>query len=111
MACDNSANDVLHVPDAALSLPPRTHERGGEPAEKLRMGGPFALRAQIIERAGHPRAKELPPQTVDYHASGERIVERNEPVRQIETSRAAPAGVEFAQEGGDGGFNDFTRIV
>ena len=68
---------MLHVPAAFAEL-------HGEPVEQFRMRRPLALRAEFIDLRAERVAEELLPEPVHKDARGERVLGRDEPVRQIE---------------------------
>ena len=87
------------------------HELGGEPVEQLGVRRPFALRAEIVERLGKADAEELPPHAIDEDARGERIARGDQPVGEVEAGGALAAGIELAEERGDGGLDDLARFI
>ena len=95
----------------ALGLPFRMHELGGQPIEQLGIHGPFSLRAEIFEHTRESDAEELTPHTIDISTRSERIAGRDQPVREIEASRAAAIRLELAQKRGDGRLDDFVGLI
>ena len=97
LAGDDGADQVLHVP-AARRL---TNSAASQSSSSGCVGhSPCEPRSSSDLRESG--AEELPPQAVDEDARGQRIVRRDQPVGQIEPRGAAAAGVELAEEGGDG---------
>ena len=56
-----------------FQTPPILHEANGEPIEQLRMGGAFALRAEIFGGLHQTGSEEALPFAIDRHASGQRM--------------------------------------
>ena len=61
-----------------------SHEIRGEPVEQFGMARPFALRAEVVHRLHEPGAEEHRPPAIHRDARGERLLRRDEPVREIE---------------------------
>src|SRR5678816_403377 len=75
------------------------------------MSWPFPLRSQVVENFRQSGTEKLPPQTIYEYASSQRVVMRNDPVGQVQTSGRAFGGFQVTQESGDGRLHDRSRIV
>ena len=95
-----------------LEVPTAVHKLDRQPIEQLGMNRPIALRAEIIHDGGDARAKELFPEPVHNRPRGERIVARNQPVRQIQPRKTPPLGVgNLRQEMRHGGLDDLAAFI
>ena len=71
---------------------------------------PLALHAEVLGRFHHPDAEELLPEAVHRDARGQRILGRDEPLRQGEPVRGR-AGRQRRQAGGCGRGSPCPRLV
>jgi len=61
------------------------------------------LQSEVVERLRKPAAEEHPPHAVDEHASGERVVLADEPLREVKPVGAAARHVNLAEKRGTAG--------
>ena len=85
---------------------PVGHEFCGEPVEEFRVGGGFALSAEVVGLCAEAGAEELTPEPVHDDASGEWVLRGSDPVGEVEAGERAlffGLGEEARGEGrGDG---------
>lgn len=81
MAGDDETDHSAEVPVG--------HEFSGEPVEEFRVGGGFALGAEVVGLGAEAGAEELPPEPVHDDACGERVLRGNDPVGEVETRERA----------------------
>ena len=81
MAGDDETDHSAEVPVG--------HEFGGEPVEEFRVGGGFALGAEVVGLGAEAGAEELTPEPVHDDAGGERVLRGNDPVGEVETRERA----------------------
>src|SRR5205085_11085678 len=86
---DDEANRMFNIPSrlrgtAAVRIQDTIAEFAGEPIEQFRMGGPFALGAEIIGGLDQASAEELLPEPIHFDPGCERVLGTDEPTREIE---------------------------
>ena len=57
-----------------------------QPIEQLRMRRPLALHAKIVRRGHDPAAEVMLPESVDDHASGQRMIGPREPIGELRSA-------------------------
>ena len=70
--------------DQLLHRPSAVHEANREVVEQFGMTRPLAAKAEVVHGAHDARAEQMPPDAVDHHAGGERMVAAREPLRQLQ---------------------------
>jgi hypothetical protein len=60
------------------------HEFDGQPVEEFRMGGRFALNAEVLGGAHEALTKKKLPEVIDGDACGERVFGGGEPTREFD---------------------------
>jgi hypothetical protein len=82
---DEEADHVADIPTGITEL-------DGQPIEEFRVGGPFALEAEILGTRGDAGAEELGPEAVHQVARGEGIVGGDQPLGEVKAGEATSGG-------------------
>lgn len=96
--------------DKVLIVPVVLHEVGGEPIEKARVDGDFALHAEVFGAFDEADTEEFLPESIDGDAGGEWIFGRDDPLGEIE-SIGVLFFAERGKEGGSVGFDFLAALV
>ena len=98
----DQADHVLHVPTGIA-------EFAGQPIQKLRVRGQLSLGSEVVYRRAEADPKKLGPKPVHDRPGGDRILRRDDPIRQIQSGQAfrlrafQSAGKERGRRGKDQG--------
>ena len=62
--------------------PTAANELAGQPIQQGGMRRPLALDAEVARRSDQAVAEVIHPNSIDHHASGQRVFRRGDPIRQ-----------------------------